>query len=191
MKCKGKLTEKKSFRFAVSRSGIAGNSTINTGNNKGKRTTENAENRGGFNDKPRREALRQNEAIKQANEELPVKVGEKLGRAFVWPSPFSPSNQPAQPNPTDTCSLQPFNQSFGVMDITDFIFSQREDVLLVGDYNAYRAHASRKLHKLRKNLGQTTPKGRKYTTKPPVSSENVGSNITYVRIIFGLLLQIC
>ena len=35
------------------------------------------------------------------------------------------------------------------MDITDFIFSQREDVLLVGDYNAYRAHATRKLHKLR------------------------------------------
>lgn len=66
------------------------------------------------------------------------------------------------------------------MDITDFIFSQREDVLLVGDYNAYRAHASRKIHKLRKKLGQTTPKGRKYTTKPPVSAENVGSHVEYV-----------
>lgn len=65
------------------------------------------------------------------------------------------------------------------MDITDFLFSQREDVLLVGDYNAYRAYASRKLHKLRKTLGQTTPKGRKYTTKPPVSPENVGSNFVY------------
>lgn len=73
------------------------------------------------------------------------------------------------------------------MDITDFIFSQREDVLLVGDYNAYRAYASRKLHKLRKSLGQTTPKGRKYTSKPPVSSESVGSSITYVRTIFGFL----
>ena len=62
------------------------------------------------------------------------------------------------------------------MDITDFIFSQREDVLLVGDYNAYRAHASRKIQK----LGQTTPKGRKYTTKPPVSAENVGGHVEYV-----------
>lgn len=73
------------------------------------------------------------------------------------------------------------------MDITDFIFAQREDVLLAGDYNAYRAHASRKLHKLRKRLGQTTPKGRKYTAKPPVSAENVGSDVTYVYC--GRLLQ--
>lgn len=66
------------------------------------------------------------------------------------------------------------------MDITDFIFSQREDVLLVGDYNAYRAHATCKLHKLRKKLGQTTPKGRKYTAKPPLSAEDIGSNVAYV-----------
>lgn len=67
-----------------------------------------------------------------------------------------------------------------VMDITDFIFSQREDVLLVGDYNAYRAHATRKLHKLRKKLGQTTPKGRKYTPKAPVTAGDIGGNVTYV-----------
>ena len=66
------------------------------------------------------------------------------------------------------------------MEITDFIFSQREDVLLVGDHNAYRAHATRKLHKLRKRLGQTTPKGRKYTAKPPLSAEDIGSNVAYV-----------
>ncbi|KAI9931796.1 hypothetical protein ASPWEDRAFT_37313 [Aspergillus wentii DTO 134E9] len=69
------------------------------------------------------------------------------------------------------------------MDITDFIFAQREEVLLAGDYNAYHAHASRKLHKLRKKLGQTTPKGRKYTAKAPVSAENIGSNVAYVHLL--------
>jgi signal recognition particle subunit SRP68 len=34
------------------------------------------------------------------------------------------------------------------------IFKEREEVLLVGDYNAYRAHTTRKLQKLRKKLGQ-------------------------------------
>lgn len=63
------------------------------------------------------------------------------------------------------------------MEITDFIFKEREEVLVVGDYNAYRAHATRKLHKLRKKLGQATAKGRKYTAKPPVSAEHVGSNV--------------
>jgi signal recognition particle subunit SRP68 len=66
------------------------------------------------------------------------------------------------------------------MEITDYIFKEREEVLLVGDYNAYRAHATRRLHKLRKKLGQTTPKGRKYTAKAPVTSENVATNSSYV-----------
>lgn len=66
------------------------------------------------------------------------------------------------------------------MDITEFIFSQREEVLLVGDYNAYRAHASRRLLKLRRKLGQTTPKGRKYAAKSPVSAEDIASNAGYV-----------
>lgn len=76
------------------------------------------------------------------------------------------------------------------MEITDFIFKEREDLLLVGDYNAYRAHATRRLHKLRKKLGQATPKGRKYTAKPAVTAENVGSNVAYVPPIcdsFGFL----
>lgn len=66
------------------------------------------------------------------------------------------------------------------MDITEFIFSQREEVLLVGDYNAYRAHASRRLLKLRRKLGQTTPKGRKYAAKSPVSAEDIASNVGYI-----------
>lgn len=66
------------------------------------------------------------------------------------------------------------------MEITDYIFKEREDVLLVGDYNAYRAHTTRKLHKLRKKLGLATPKNRKYTAKPDVTAENIGSNGSYV-----------
>lgn len=69
------------------------------------------------------------------------------------------------------------------MEITDYIFKEREEVLLVGDYNAYRAHATRRLHKLRKKLGQTTPKGRKYTAKAPVTSENVATNVSYVSLL--------
>ena len=66
------------------------------------------------------------------------------------------------------------------MDITGFIFSNREEILLVGDYNAYRAHTTRRLFKLRKKLGQTTPKGRKYTSKAPVSAEDIASDVGYV-----------
>ncbi|OQD75009.1 hypothetical protein PENDEC_c008G00435 [Penicillium decumbens] len=69
------------------------------------------------------------------------------------------------------------------MEITDYIFKEREEVLLVGDYNAYRVHATRRLHKLRKKLGQTTPKGRKYTAKAPVTSENVATNVSFVHLL--------
>lgn len=69
-----------------------------------------------------------------------------------------------------------FAKANHTMEVTDFIFKEREEVLLVGDYNAYRAHATRKLHKLRKKLGQTTAKGRKYTAKPAVTAENIGEN---------------
>ncbi|KAJ5246066.1 hypothetical protein N7468_001049 [Penicillium chermesinum] len=67
------------------------------------------------------------------------------------------------------------------MEITDYIFKEREDVLLVGDYNAYRAHTTRRLHKLRKKLGQATPKNRKYTAKPAVTAENIGNNVSAER----------
>ncbi|KAJ5084676.1 Signal recognition particle subunit SRP68 [Penicillium alfredii] len=69
------------------------------------------------------------------------------------------------------------------MEVTDFIFKEREEVLLAGDYNAYWTHTARKLHKLRKKLGQTTAKGRKYTAKPAVSTENVGDNVAYVHLL--------
>ncbi|PYI00150.1 hypothetical protein BO71DRAFT_393768 [Aspergillus ellipticus CBS 707.79] len=69
------------------------------------------------------------------------------------------------------------------MEITDFIFSQREDILLAGNYNAYRTHTTRKLHKLRQRLGQATPKGRKYTAKRPVTAEDVKNNAQFVHIL--------
>ncbi|KAL4779610.1 hypothetical protein BJX76DRAFT_340286 [Aspergillus varians] len=69
------------------------------------------------------------------------------------------------------------------MDITDYIFARREEVLLAGDYNAYRAHTTRKVHNIRKRLGQTTPKGRKYTAKPPISAEAVGQNVANVHLL--------
>lgn len=76
------------------------------------------------------------------------------------------------------------------MEITDYIFKEREEVLLAGDYNAYRAHATRKLHKLRKKLGQATAKGRKYTAKPAVTAENVGDNVAYVYCLLLLYPRI-
>ncbi|PYH79927.1 hypothetical protein BO82DRAFT_355923 [Aspergillus uvarum CBS 121591] len=69
------------------------------------------------------------------------------------------------------------------MDITDFIFAHREETLLTGNYNAYHAYTSRKLHKLQKRLGQTTPKGRKYAAKPAISAEDVSKNVEYVHIL--------
>jgi signal recognition particle subunit SRP68 len=67
------------------------------------------------------------------------------------------------------------------MEITDFFFSRRENALLAGDHNSYRAQSSRRLHTVRKKLGQTTPRGRKYAAKPQITAQNVGSNQEYVQ----------
>jgi hypothetical protein len=100
-------------------------------------------------------------------------VWPKRGTAFAYP-PSQPANYSAPLN---------LANSITAMEITDYIFKEREEVLLAGDYNAYRAHATRKLHKLRKKLGQATPKGRKYAAKPAVTAENVGSNVSYVFLL--------
>lgn len=76
------------------------------------------------------------------------------------------------------------------MEITDFIFSQREESLLTGNYNAYRAHTTRKLHSARQRLGQTTPKRSKYIAKRPVTAEDVNSNVEYVpKVMFDIFLR--
>lgn len=63
------------------------------------------------------------------------------------------------------------------MDITSYVSLQRQEVLLVRDYGAYATHATRRLRKLRKKLNLATPKGRKFTTSPAVSAEDVGNNV--------------
>ncbi|KAI2093284.1 signal recognition particle subunit srp68 [Ophidiomyces ophidiicola] len=69
------------------------------------------------------------------------------------------------------------------MDITNFVVSHRTDALLIGDYNAYRAQLSRRIHTIRKRLGRTTPKGKKYTTKVPVTAEDVAANLEFVHLL--------
>lgn len=69
------------------------------------------------------------------------------------------------------------------MDITSFIVSHREDALLAGDYNSYRAQLSRRLHTIRSKLGQTTPRGKKYSPKPAITAENVAKDTEYASTI--------
>ncbi|RMD41263.1 hypothetical protein DV735_g3876, partial [Chaetothyriales sp. CBS 134920] len=72
------------------------------------------------------------------------------------------------------------------MNITRSIVSERERALLSGDYAAYHAQASRRIHKLRKRLGSATPKGRKYVPKTAVTAENVASNGEWVQLLLAL-----
>ena len=68
------------------------------------------------------------------------------------------------------------------MNITRNVVSERERALLSGDYAAYHTQASRRIHTLRKRLRVTTPKGRKYSPKDPVTTENVAANAEYVHL---------
>lgn len=63
-----------------------------------------------------------------------------------------------------------------VMDITQFIISHRNDALLRGDHNSYRAHLSRRLLTVRRRLGRTTPKGKKYSGSTLGSAEDISKN---------------
>ena len=62
------------------------------------------------------------------------------------------------------------------MDITDFIVSQRQKALLVGDYGSYRKQLSRRLLVVRRKLNYTSTKGRKYTAQTPVSADDIARN---------------
>jgi signal recognition particle subunit SRP68 len=62
------------------------------------------------------------------------------------------------------------------MNITSSVASERDRALLGGDYNAYHAQATRKIHNFRKRLGIAN-RGRKYTPKSTVTAENVAKNI--------------
>ncbi|KAF7509440.1 hypothetical protein GJ744_008003 [Endocarpon pusillum] len=69
------------------------------------------------------------------------------------------------------------------MNITSYVTSERESALLVGDYNVYRAQATRRIHSLRKRLGQTTPKGRKYIPKAPVTADDIQRDHEFVNLL--------
>ena len=69
------------------------------------------------------------------------------------------------------------------MDLTDFIISRRNEALLVGDYGLYRKQSSRRLLTVRRKLGRTSPKGRKYTAKAPITAEDITSNEELVHVV--------
>lgn len=69
------------------------------------------------------------------------------------------------------------NIKASTMNITENIVSQRDKALLTGDYNNYHAQNSRRIHTIRKRLGVSTPRGRKYTSKEAVTAENVAKNV--------------
>lgn len=69
------------------------------------------------------------------------------------------------------------------MDITDFIVSQRQKALLVGDYGSYRKQLSRRLLVVRRKLNYTSVKGRKYAAKTPVSVDDIAKNHEFVNSV--------
>ncbi|KAG9768210.1 Signal recognition particle subunit SRP68 [Exophiala dermatitidis] len=70
------------------------------------------------------------------------------------------------------------------MNITSSVISERDRALLGGDYNAYHAQATRRIHNLRRRLGATN-RGRKYTPKSPVTAENVAQNAEWVQLLLA------
>lgn len=62
------------------------------------------------------------------------------------------------------------------MDITNFVVSQREKALLVGDYATYRKQLSRRLQVVRKKLHFTSTRGKKYTARPAITAEDIAEN---------------
>ena len=65
------------------------------------------------------------------------------------------------------------------MDIINYVVARRNESLLIGDYGTYRRHLSKRILKLRKKLGRTSAKGKKYVAKDPVMAEEVAKNPEY------------
>lgn len=86
------------------------------------------------------------------------------------------------PNPRAEASTLPRYPAFQPiqkarkMDITNFVISKRNDALLIGDYGSYRTALSRRILTLRRKLGRTSPKGKKYAAKAPITAEDIKSN---------------
>jgi len=68
------------------------------------------------------------------------------------------------------------------MDITQFITSRREEALLLGDHNSYRAQLSRRILTLRRKLGRSTAKNAKYSPKEPITAADIARDHEYAQI---------
>ncbi|KAF4301882.1 hypothetical protein GTA08_BOTSDO06315 [Botryosphaeria dothidea] len=69
------------------------------------------------------------------------------------------------------------------MDITAFVLAQRDDALLLGDYNTYRQTCSRRILALRKRTGRATPKNAKFAAKAPVTAADVASSHDFLHLL--------
>lgn len=71
------------------------------------------------------------------------------------------------------------------MDITSFIVTQRNKAVLAGDYGSYHRQLSRRLLVVRKKLNykSSTSKGGKYTSKPPITAQNISSNPEFIHLL--------
>jgi len=65
------------------------------------------------------------------------------------------------------------------MEITKFVVSGREKAKVFGDYSTYRTQLSNRIHNLRKKLGVATKSRAKFTSKAPVTAEDIGRNHEY------------
>lgn len=71
------------------------------------------------------------------------------------------------------------------MEITKSVVSQRDRALVGGDYQTYHVQITRRIHTIRKRLGITTPKGRKYSAKAAVTSQDVSKNSEWVQLLLA------
>ena len=69
------------------------------------------------------------------------------------------------------------------MEVTKFVVSGRDKTKLYGESATYRTQLSNRIHTLRKKLGITTKPRAKYTTKPPITAEDIGRNHEYVQAL--------
>ena len=124
---------------------------------------------------------------KGKKEIINIIIGEALPR-----SPAEPHTESA----TELCNRMRKSFTLVRMDITDFIVSQRQKALLVGDYGSYRKQLSRRLLVVRRKLNYTSVKGHKYAAKSPVSVDDIAQNHEFVssvrrQLIHSNHLQIC
>ena len=61
------------------------------------------------------------------------------------------------------------------MDLTNTYVARREKALIGGDYNTYRTQLSRRILVIRRKLKYTS-KAKKYSSKAPITAQNVGEN---------------